>query len=225
MGSVAASGGYYISSPAKTIFARENTLTGSIGVVGGKMVVGGALEGIGVKTYEIGRGARASMWSPMRPWTDDERAGVRSMMEQVYEQFLARVSAGRGMERDAVHEVAQGRVWTGVAAKEQGLVDEIGGLDDALAAAAEAGGVSLDAGLQVYPPQPTLRDYLAGFGEVSASQTTVDATLKRWMAAAELVPAAPPAARQLAAVVATLRRLLLLQSARMWAVSWVTPPM
>jgi len=228
MGSVAASGGYYIASPAKTIFARENTLTGSIGVVGGKIVVGEALRRVGVETYAMGRGTRASMWSPMRRWTDDERAGVRSMMEQTYEQFLARVSQGRDMERDAVHEVAQGRVWTGAAAKERGLVDEIGGLEDALAAAAEAGGVSVDAGLQVYPPEPTLRDVMAGLGPMAqaSSQSLLSARLRALLEAGGLVldPAGSDVHPELAALASLLHRVLLLQGARIWAVAWVAPP-
>jgi ClpP class serine protease len=110
-------------------------LTGSIGVVGGKLVLGGALEEIGIKSYAVGKGARSTMWSPMQAWTEGEREAVYKMMEQTYEAFLARVAQGRKMERDAVHELAQGRVWTGAAAKEKGLVDELGGLDVALAQA------------------------------------------------------------------------------------------
>ncbi len=165
MGGVAASGGYYISAGGSRIFADRNTLTGSIGVVGGKLVVGQALKEIGIDTYPMARGKRATMFSVAGAWSPDERAAVQSMMEAVYETFLSRVAQARGKSRDQVHAIAQGRVWTGADAKEKGLVDEIGGLEQALAAARQQGKIEEDVELEVYPPNPTLLDLLASMGE------------------------------------------------------------
>lgn len=217
MGSVAASGGYYISAGANKIFADANTLTGSIGVVGGKIVFGDALESIGVKTYEVHRGERAMMWSAMDPWTDGEREAVRSMMEHTYEEFLARVAEGRSMERDAVHEIAQGRVWTGVDAKERGLVDEIGGLDAALAEARSLSGVGQEVELEVYPGEPTIRDLITSFGQVQAGGTSL-----RWRAVLEELAsvAGPEHARTVSGL---LQLVTDLRSTRVWAVSFVPP--
>ncbi|MCA9684847.1 MAG: signal peptide peptidase SppA, partial [Myxococcales bacterium] len=166
MAGVAASGGYYIACGANQIWADPNTLTGSIGVVGGKLVFGEALADVGITSFEVKKGKHATMWSPMQPWTEDERAAVQAMMEQTYEVFLSRVAAGRKLERDAVHEIAQGRVWTGVDAKERGLVDQIGGLDQALAAAYELAKVDEGVGLEIYPGEPTLKDLLGSFEQM-----------------------------------------------------------
>ncbi|MCH9682338.1 MAG: signal peptide peptidase SppA [Deltaproteobacteria bacterium] len=216
MGNVAASSGYYIAAGANKIFANANTITGSIGVVGGKIVMGNALESIGVKTYEVHRGERALMYSAMQPWTDSERELVRSSMEHVYEQFLAHVAAGRGMERDAVHKIAQGRVWTGTDAKANGLVDEIGGLDEALAEARTLAGVGDDAELEVYPGEPTIRDLITSFGQVQAGVGV------GWQGAVrELAAVASPAHAQ---TVASLLSLVdQMRGTQIWAVNWVQP--
>jgi protease-4 len=166
MGGVAASGGYFISAGATKIYADTNTLTGSIGVVGGKLAPGKALDRIGIATFPMGRGKRATMFARLDPWRSDERSVIRDSMESVYETFLQRVAAGRGKTRDQIHAIAQGRVWTGGKAKDLGLVDDIGGLDAALAEARRLGGVADDVALEVYPPTPTLRDILIGFGAV-----------------------------------------------------------
>ena len=167
MGRVAASGGYYISTGATKIFAQPDTLTGSIGVVGGKIVLGGMLAKVGVETYAVGRGKNATMWSTMTPWTDDQRAVVLGMMEDVYKVFVGRVSEGRGKTYDEIHAIAQGRVWTGAAAKERGLVDAMGDLDTALAEARTLAQVAPTVELEVYPPEPTLKDVLDGLVQSS----------------------------------------------------------
>jgi protease IV len=218
MGAVAASGGYYIATGATKIYANANTLTGSIGVVGGKIVIGPALATIGVKSYEVHRGERALMGSPMTPWTEPEREMVRSMMESIYEAFLAHVAAGRGMTRDAVHEIAQGRVWTGADAKDKGLVDEIGGLDAALAQARKLGGVGDDVALEVYPGEPTIRDLITSFGQVQAGART---GLSIRAAVEELAALAGP--EQAHAVASLLQRVADLRDTKVWAVSWVRP--
>jgi len=218
MGGVAASGGYYISTGATKIYANANTLTGSIGVVGGKIVVGPALEQIGVKSYEVHRGERALMMSAMTPWTEAERTAMQGMMESVYEAFLAHVAEGRGMKRDAVHEIAQGRVWTGAKALEIGLVDEIGGLEAALAEARTLAGVGADAELEVYPGKPTIRDLISSFGQVQAGgvRAPVRAALEELAALA-----GPEHARAVASLLGIVEDL---RNTKVWAVSWVQPP-
>ncbi|WP_293256368.1 signal peptide peptidase SppA [Nannocystis sp.] len=167
MGRVAASGGYYISTGATKIFAQPDTLTGSIGVVGGKLALGGMLAKIGVETFAVGRGKHATMWSAMTPWTDEQRSMVLGMMEDVYKVFVNRVAEGRGKAYDEIHAIAQGRVWTGQAAKERGLVDAMGDLDAALAEARTLAQVGPTVELEVYPPEPTLKDVLEGLVEAS----------------------------------------------------------
>ncbi len=167
MSDVAASGGYYIASNATKIFAQADTLTGSIGVVGGKIAPGGALAKLGVNTFPIGRGKRATMMASLNPWNQEEKDVIQKSMEEVYEVFTGRVASGRGAKVKDVKAIAQGRVWTGARAKELGLVDEIGGLDAALAEARTLGKVDAATGLEVYPPMPTLRDFLVSFGGVS----------------------------------------------------------
>jgi protease-4 len=165
MASVAASGGYYIAAGASQIFALDNTLTGSIGVVGGKLAVGGAMNKVGVSTHPIGRGKHALLFASPEPWTAEQREVVRRSMADVYQRFAGRVRAGRG---DIADELMQGRVWTGAAAREHKLVDSRGGLRAALARARELGEVGADAELEVYPPAPTLKDLMGSFG-VSAT--------------------------------------------------------
>jgi protease-4 len=170
MSDVAASGGYWIAAHASKIYAHEDTLTGSIGVVGGKLALGPALSQQGVKTYPIGRGKRATMFAGFDAWKPDERAVVQAHMQAVYDKFLALVSAGRGKPVPDVHTIAQGRVWTGTDAKQRGLVDEIGGFDAALAEARKLGNVPADAPLEIFPPtQLTLRDLVGSMGGVSSS--------------------------------------------------------
>jgi protease-4 len=168
MSDVAASGGYYIAAGATKIFAHEDTLTGSIGVVGGKLAIAGGLDKLGVKTYPMGRGKRATMFASLGAWNDDERAAIQKQMNDVYEVFVSRVAAGRGKTPDQIKPIAQGHVWTGAKAVELGLVDEIGGLDAALAEARKLAALAPDSELEVYPPEPTLRDFIHGFGGVQA---------------------------------------------------------
>ena len=163
MSDVAASGGYYISAGANKIFAQPDTLTGSIGVIGGKLAIGGALDKFGVKTYPIGRGKRSTMFTSLGAWNADERAAIEAHMRGVYEKFKGRVAAGRKKTPEQVEPIAQGHVWTGAKAKEHGLVDELGGLDAAIAEAQKLANVPATADLEVYPPEPTLRDFLRGF--------------------------------------------------------------
>jgi len=168
MSDVAASGGYYIASGATKIFALPDTLTGSIGVVGGHIAPAGALAKLGVTTFPIGRGKHATMMASYAPWTTDERDLIETSMKAVYHTFVDRVATGRNQAWEAIDKIGQGRVWTGAKAKELGLVDELGGLDAAVAAARTLGKVDAQAPLELYPSTPTLRDVLHNFGAVQA---------------------------------------------------------
>ena len=162
MSDLAASGGYYVAMPAEVIVAQPGTLTGSIGVIGGKLSLGGALDKLGVAVEAVSAGRMASMNSLVTPYSDDARERVQQVIDAFYEEFLARAAEGRGMTRDAVHAVAQGRVWTGRQARDLGLVDELGGMDAAVAAAKRLAGI--DAGEEVrlvpYPRPRTLFELL-----------------------------------------------------------------
>ncbi len=110
---------------------------------------------------------RSGMWSLMSPWSEGERVAVKAMMEDTYKLFLSRVAEGRGKTTDEIHTIAQGRVWTGVDARSRGLVDELGGLEEALAEARSLAKVGDDVELEIYPPEPTLRDIVKSLGPVS----------------------------------------------------------
>lgn len=139
MGNYAASGGYYISCMADTIFAEPNTITGSIGVFAVITSFQTTLNdkfGIHFDTVKTGR--YGAMFVPFYDINKDEGTILQELVDSTYEQFLSKVSEGRHLSRDSVHAIAQGRVWTGAKAKELGLVDRIGNLDDAIACAARA---------------------------------------------------------------------------------------
>jgi protease-4 len=145
MGDVAASGGYYIACPAEVIVALPATLTGSIGVLGGKLVVDGLLERVGVNTGRVQRGARAFMYSFRGGFSEDERARFAVTIDAVYNDFVGKVAAGRNRPVAEIEAVARGRVWTGRDAAEAGLVDELGGLRDAVRIARERANLPEDA--------------------------------------------------------------------------------
>lgn len=132
MGAVAASGGYFVALGAGTIVAQPGTLTGSIGVLGGKQVVSGLLERVGVNVGAVREGRNALILSSRRAFTDDELARLDAFLDRVYADFTAKVAAARGLPLERVHEIARGRVWTGADAHDRGLVDELGGLDRAV---------------------------------------------------------------------------------------------
>lgn len=133
MANVAASGGYYVAAAAHEIVAQPTTITGSIGVVAARIVLAPLLAKLGVVTQTVKRGARADMMDPSRPFTEEERGALLEELEGMYGAFVGIVAQGRKLPVDAVEKVAEGRVWSGVDAKAQGLVDELGGFDVALA--------------------------------------------------------------------------------------------
>lgn len=135
MGDTAASGGYYIAMGADKIIAEPGTLTGSIGVVGGKISLGGALEKFGVKTEVISRGKNSGFESQFTPLTESERKTYLKMMRDIYEQFTSKAASGRKMEKPQLENLAGGRVFTGRQAVVNKLVDQLGTLEDAVAEA------------------------------------------------------------------------------------------
>ncbi|QEL20344.1 signal peptide peptidase SppA [Limnoglobus roseus] len=146
MGDVAASGGYYISMGCKKIYAEPGTVTGSIGVFGMKLVIGELEAWGGMKTEVITRGKNTGVLSSTFPWSDSERKALTETVEAVYEQFTRKASEGRtkagvDMPVEKLKKLAGGRVWTGRQAKENGLVDELGTLDDAIAGAKTLAGI------------------------------------------------------------------------------------
>jgi protease-4 len=132
MGDVAASGGYWIAMDASTIVANPATLTGSIGVLAGKPVIDDLWTRLGVNWGTVARGANASMWSTNSDYSDLGRARLDAFLDQTYDAFTAGVARGRGLSREDVDEIAEGRVWTGAQARDLGLVDELGGFARAL---------------------------------------------------------------------------------------------
>jgi len=137
MGDVAASGGYYIAAGADKIFAQPTTITGSIGVFGTVPNMSGLAKDIGINAEQVGTNANSIEYSLFEPMSDAFRNQVQESIEDTYTTFLERVAQGRGISVAQADSLAQGRVWSGVDAKRIGLVDELGTLDDAVAAAAE----------------------------------------------------------------------------------------
>jgi protease-4 len=145
MGDVAASGGYYIAMSAAKINAEPGTLTGSIGVFSMKLVLGGTENKIGIKTEVLSRGSNAGLFSSSTPFSESERKAFTAVTEDIYDQFLSkalegRKKAGKDMTREQLDKLAGGRVYSGRQAKEVGLVDALGTLDDAIAAAKDLAG-------------------------------------------------------------------------------------
>jgi len=135
MGDVAASGGYFISMAADAIVAQPGTVTGSIGVLTGKPVTTSLLERVGITTDSVTEGAHADMFTTTRPFSNEEWSKINSWLDRIYADFTGKVASGRNMTPAQVHEIARGRVWTGADAAANGLVDRLGGLDEAVALA------------------------------------------------------------------------------------------
>ncbi len=141
MGDVAASGGYYIAMNSDQILAERQTITGSIGVVGMVPDMSDFYAWVGLSPQRIERGKRAAAFLGTKPLTDDDKNVLRDYMKDFYTDFVAKVAAGRNNTPKQIHAIAQGRVWTGAAAKENGLIDRLGGLNDAIALARERAGI------------------------------------------------------------------------------------
>jgi protease-4 len=178
MGSTAASGGYYIAAPGTRIFANPLTITGSIGIFYGKADVAELLKKIGVNVEVYKTAPRADAESIFRPFTEDERKELERKVGQFYDVFLTRVAQGRKLKKDDVDKVGQGRVWTGEQALERRLVDELGGLRQAIAYARKAAGLPSYAPIiELPPPDDSLIARLLGVSEAKGATAVLPGEL------------------------------------------------
>jgi len=181
MGGVAASGGYYVSSGATKILAEPATITGSIGVFGGKISLEGLYDKLGVHYELYDRGRNAALYSSSKPMDDEEFAALDRMVGDTYRLFKERVTSGRHMDPDKVEQVARGRVWSGTDALAVGLVDQLGGFDDAVKVARELSDIPDKA-------SPELITYDGRFGEArmlrDSVQSLVEVLPQAWLPAA-----------------------------------------
>jgi protease-4 len=155
MSDLAASGGYYIALPAQVIVAQPSTLTGSIGIFGGKFVTGGVYEKLGAHIESTSIGRNAEINSAARPYNAQEVKKLQEQLQAFYDQFVEKVADSRHSTPEKIDAIAQGRVWTGRQAKQNGLVDELGGLDRAVAIAKQRAKIAADSDVElvVFPPR------------------------------------------------------------------------
>ena len=183
MGEVAASGGYFVAMPASKIVAQPGTITGSIGVLGGKMVTTAMWEKVGLTFDQVDVGANANLWNASRSFTPAEWDRFNAWLDRVYVDFTSKVADGRKLPKEKVLEIAKGRVWSGEDAKALGLVDELGGYAVALRLAKEAAKIpaSEKVKVAVFPkeksPFETLTAMLSGEQEDESSFTALETVL------------------------------------------------
>ena len=185
MSDLAASGGYYIAMPAQVIVAQPSTLTGSIGIFGGKIVTGGVYGKLGANIESTSIGRHAEINSPARPYNAEELKKLQEQLQSFYDDFVEKVAAARHTTPEQVDALAQGRVWTGRQAKQNKLVDELGGLERAVALAKQRAKIPAESNVEivVYPPRKSfyelVTDQLSGTGESLALSAWLDANLSR----------------------------------------------
>ncbi len=180
MSDVAASGGYYIASTGDTIVAYPHTLTGSIGVIYGKLNLKGLYDKLGIQKEILTRGKFADVDSDYRPLSKEGRAKLREAMDAMYQGFLARVAESRKRKVEEIEPLAQGRVWLGSQAKQNGLVDELGGLDKAIELVRAKAKIGKDekVRLVVYPPKKNVLERLFAKTVETSFEASVEARLK-----------------------------------------------
>ncbi len=195
MSDVAASGGYYIASKASGIVAEPATITGSIGVVGGKFVLRQFQEDLlGITHDTLKRGANADFFSTLDHFSPQQAELYERLMLRIYEAFVGHVADGREMTREAVDTVAQGRIWTGRQALEHGLVDQLGGLDTALDLARQKAGLKPEeaTAIDFYPRPPSLMDFLSRNLEPFLGRPSAESLLLRSLPSAPMPLELPP---------------------------------
>lgn len=174
MSSYGASGGYWVASEASAIVAQPSTLTGSIGVFGGKFAIGPALARIGIDARQLSVGGPyAGAFGIGQEFTPEQRAAVSRWMDQIYDNFVARVARGRKLSPERVRDIAKGRVWTGAQARQLGLVDQLGGFYDAVAKAQALAGVSGEPRLKRMTPTASPVEAIERLFGISASSARV----------------------------------------------------
>ena len=177
MGDVAASGGYYIAMGANRLIASEGTITGSIGVLGGKMNLSGGFGKIGVTKATVSKGRFAALFSETSGFTPEERSLVEGMMRSTYDEFVSKAAQGRRMTREKLSELAEGKVWIGSRARKVGLVDECGGMGLAIQEVKKLIGLRQDdkIALVTYPKEKTFLDMLQrALGSSITAQTALE---------------------------------------------------
>jgi protease-4 len=182
MSDLAASGGYYIAMPAQVIVAQPSTLTGSIGIFGGKFVTGGLYEKLGARIDSTSIGRHAEINSPVRRYNPEELKKLQEQLQAFYDQFVEKVADSRHSTPEKIDALAQGRVWTGRQAKQNKLVDELGGLDRAIAIAKQRAKIGADSDVEivVYPPRKSFYELLSE--QLSGSSDSLQgAALSAWM--------------------------------------------
>lgn len=188
MGDVAASGGYYIACNANKIIAEPSTITGSIGVFAGKPVLKGFYDWIGVTNEYVMRGKNAGLFRESEKFTDDERKKFEEMVNSTYyDEFIPKVAVGRNRDKEYVHSIAQGRVWLGNQAKDNGLVDQFGGLETAIEEAKKLANLPPEKDVRrVILPAP--RTFLQSFFNPAGDNAEADAKLKQQRAIFAALP-------------------------------------
>lgn len=180
MSSVAGSGGYWIAMGADAIVAQPTTITGSIGVVFTKLNLSGLYELAGANVDSLSLSANSDLLSPYASLSEEQLTAVTQTIEATYLSFVDKVAQGRGMDPQAVEPLAHGRIWSGTDALDNGLIDELGGLDVAVRLAAERAGLGPDPQLAVYPePKDFLQQLLEG--ELSVSSQPTPEQLQAWL--------------------------------------------
>lgn len=186
MSDVAASGGYYIGMGADSIFAQAGSLVGSIGVFSGKLSFKEFYKKIGINKVEIPRGANATLFSEIQKFDNNQRKILQENIEYFYQTFVTKVAEGRHMTYEQVHQLAQGRVWTGAQALDNGLIDRIGGLFDAVNAAKKMAGIPVESyvKLKIYPREKSFLQKILSEGLTVTDiiyNKTVPTPVKKYM--------------------------------------------
>jgi protease-4 len=188
VGSMAASGGFYIASGAQKIYAEPSSIVGSIGVFGGKLVFSPGLKELGITSFTFpashaeGAAERAGYLSPLVPWNDETRARMRAVMQGIYDLFVARVAEGRKMPAEKVLASAEGRIWSAPQGLERGLIDQVGGLEEAIVEARALGKVPSDSFVTVEGAAEGLLDMLNLNDDDEADATRIAEAVARYEA-------------------------------------------
>jgi protease-4 len=188
MSDLAASGGYYVAMPAQVIVAQPSTLTGSIGIFGGKIVTGGVYAKLGANIQATSIGRHAEIDSPARPYNAEEVKKLQEQLQAFYDQFVEKAADSRHSTPEKIDQVAQGRVWTGRQAQEHGLVDVLGGLDRAIAEAKQRAKISADSEVElvVFPPRKSFYEVITDQFGGASDQVAVGAWLSTNLTEGEL---------------------------------------
>ena len=190
MGNVAGSGGYFVAAPADKIVAQPATITGSIGVAAGKMVTRGLWQKLGVTWDGVSVNSNATFWSDVEDYGPEQWRRLEHLLDLIYDDFVAKVAAGRKLSKEAVLTVAKGRIWTGADAKERGLVDELGGYATALRMIRQVANIPVESGiaLKVFPARKSrLRMLLTRFFGGGDDESVING-LNPWRSLKDLQP-------------------------------------